>query len=342
MKPIRIGISGAGFGAVAHLPALQNHPGFEVVAIASPSSAAKVAQAANVGAAFESCEAMLAGCELDAVTVASPPFTHHHDTIAALRAGKHVLCEKPFALNVAQAMEMREALRQAGTVGGIAHEFRFVSQVAAIAELVRNGHLGAVRDVESTMLRTNLRAQERRPRSWWFERERGGGLAGAVLSHLVDQANWLCGAPPKRAAGALRTANPHRLDDRGTFTSTVDDGAAAVLEYPGEVLARLCVDGTTAVESYTLAVHGERRTAVASGLFMTQLSLYTIDGDVTEELTCKPSPYAAFESVNHNVPLLMELYDEFQKAVEGEPNALPSFDDGVATQEVLAAIGYGA
>lgn len=341
MKRYRIGIVGAGFGAYAHLPALRNHARFDVVAIASPSSAARVARESNVPNAFRSCAEMLDGCELDAVTVASPPFAHRDDVLAALHRGKHVLAEKPFALNLADARAMAEAARVAGVAAGVCHEFRFVPQAVALKELALHGHLGELRNIEVTLLRTSLRREERsRPRGWWFERERGGGVAGAVLSHLIDHADWLAGIPPARAMGFRRTANPARNDENGGFTSTVDDGAFAVVEYGGGLAARLAVDATTAVESYTCAVHGEKRTAVASGPNILELTLYTVDAQTTDELECKPSPYARFASINANVPPLMELYDEFAKALDGASNALPSFEESLRTQEVLAAIGY--
>ncbi|HEX4014459.1 MAG TPA: Gfo/Idh/MocA family oxidoreductase [Candidatus Cybelea sp.] len=342
MKPLRTGIVGAGFGAYAHLPALKHHPRFEVVAIASPAKAHDVARREQIPHSFRSCQEMLAGCELDVVTIASPPFTHAEDVLAALAANKHVLCEKPFAMSVADAQAMRDAAAAAGTACGISHEFRFVAQVAAIKELAANGHLGALRNIEVTMLRTTLREEQTRARSWWFERERGGGLAGALLSHLIDQANWIAGTPPLRSAGLSRTANPQRHDDAGSFISTVDDGAAALVEYGNAALARICADGTAAVDGFTLAVHGERRTAVASGPDLDNLALYTIDGETTDELDCKPSPYDQRSSINANVPLLMELYDQLLEQIEGKPNDLPSFDDGLATQRVLASAGYGS
>ncbi len=107
------------------------------------------------------------------------------------------------------------------------------------------------------------------------------------------------------------------------------------------MIARLCADATTAVESYVCAVHGETRTAVASGPNIIDLTLYTVDADSTDELTCAASPHATFASVNGNVPLLMELYDEFAKRIEGKPNVLPTFEEGLVTQETLAALGYG-
>ncbi|HEY5425591.1 MAG TPA: hypothetical protein VIJ77_03485, partial [Candidatus Tumulicola sp.] len=89
------------------------------------------------------------------------------------------------------------------------------------------------------------------------------------------------------------------------------------------------------------AVHGEDRTAVASGPTIVDLTLFAIDPDETNELECKPSPYAGFASINPNVPLLMELYDEFAKNIDGEPNDLPTFEEALVTQKVLASIGYG-
>jgi predicted dehydrogenase len=340
MKTYRIGIVGAGFGVTAHLPALTNHPRFDVVALASPKTAAEAARRNDVPYAFRSTAEMLAGCDLDAVTVASPPFAHRDDVLAALAARKHVMCEKPFALSVADAREMLDASTSASTAAGVVHEFRFVPQAQALKELIDNGHLAHLRNVEITLLRHTLRRHEHSPRSWRFEDERGGGLAGAVLSHLIDHANWLTNRGPSRAMGFRRTANPERVDDGGIFASSADDGAFVLLDYDDGLAGRLTVDGTTAVESYTCAVHGEKRTAVASGPGITDLTLYTVDAEQTDELQCAPSRYETFARINHNVPPLMELYDEFVKKIEGRPNALPTFDEAVVTQEVLAAIGY--
>jgi predicted dehydrogenase len=336
----RIGIVGAGFGVAAHLPALVNHRRFEVVAIASPRNAARVAEQEGIPHSFRSCAEMLAGCTLDAVVVVSPPFAHRDDVLAALAARKHVICEKPFTTRLTDALELVGAERAAGTACGVTHEFRFVPESIALKELIVNRHLDPLRNVEITLLRSSLRRHEQRPRSWWFERERGGGLSGAVLSHLIDLSNWLAGRAPSQSVGFLRRANPQRTDEHGAFESSVDDAGFALLDYGEGLVARLCADGATAIESYTCAVHGERRTAVASGPTILDVTLYAVDGDTTEELQCKPSPYAAFARLGPNVPPLMELYDEFVRKIEGEANALPTFEDALRTQETLAAIGY--
>ncbi|MDQ2681737.1 MAG: Gfo/Idh/MocA family oxidoreductase, partial [Candidatus Eremiobacteraeota bacterium] len=101
-KVYRVGIVGAGFGEKVHLPSFTAHPKFEVVAIASPSSAKRIAQERKI-AGFDSARAMIDGIDLDVVSIASPPFSHHNDVLAALNARKHVICEKPFALNIKQA-----------------------------------------------------------------------------------------------------------------------------------------------------------------------------------------------------------------------------------------------
>ena len=96
----KVGVVGSGFGGSVHVPAYKLHPKFEVVAIASPTRAAEIAKQRDIPHAFTSLEAMLASVELDVVSIASPPFAHHQQTIAALAFGKHILCEKPMARTI--------------------------------------------------------------------------------------------------------------------------------------------------------------------------------------------------------------------------------------------------
>lgn len=337
----KVGIIGAGFGVRAHLPAFTAHPDFEVVAIASPHNAQRLAQERKVPHAFSSCKALLEGCDLDVVSIAAPPFTHREDVLAALAAGKHVICEKPFALDVPQAQEMLQAARRAGTATAVMHEFRWVPQRLAIKELIENHHLSPLREIEITQLMGSLRADGTRARSWWFDRERGGGMAGALLSHLIDSANWLAGRPPLRSTGFLRTANPVRRDTQGEFTSTVDDGCWALLDYGDGLVARVSVDATTAVESFTMAAHAENRTAVASGTGFDDMRLFSVDAEETNELDVKPSAHAHFASIDRHVPFIMDLLDEFAKQIRTGASAVPTFAEAVETQKVLASIGYG-
>jgi predicted dehydrogenase len=336
-EALRVGIVGSSFGGAVHAPAFAAHPAFTVVALASPANAARVAAERKIPHAFASLAAMLDGCELDVVSIASPPFDHHPAVLAALARGKHVLCEKPMALNAAEAEEMVAAAKRAGTACGIAHEFRFVPARIALKELVENRHLGALRSIESTILVPMLRAQSQRPRSWWFARAKGGGPLGALGSHMIDAATWLAGRPPLATSGFTRTANPERTDAAGTFATEVEDGAFAYLDYGDGLVARITVDGTSVIPSTLLAVHGEDRTAIVSGEGIVDAHLFTLDAEEQDELDVVASPYAKYAAVHPNVPPFVAMLDEFAKAIAGEPNAMPSFADGLATQVVLDA-----
>ena len=173
-----------------------------------------------------------------------------------------------------------------------------------------------------------------------MEKSRGGGIAQAFGSHLIDSLNWLAGRPPRTSVGLGRTANPRRRDEQGEFTTDVADGIFALLEYGDGLIGRLTLDGATAQRSSTLAVHGEGRTAVASGENLLDASLFTVDEDETSELELKPSTYASYAAAHPNLPPFLALLDEWAKAIDGKPNALPTLQDGLEVQRVLKAVGY--
>ena len=323
-----------------HVPAFQAQGRFDVVAIASPNRAAEVAKARKIPHAFASFDEMLASTELDVLAVATPPFEHHGPVLAALRRGLHVLCEKPFALNVAQAEEMAAAARAAGTVCALAHEFRYLPSRMALRELITNGHVGELRALEVTWFSKMLRAENDRPNTWWFERRRGGGITGAILSHLVDTASWLAGRAPVRATGYERTAIPERRSGGENFTSDVADGSFATIDYGAGTIATVTADGTRAVESALLAVHGAERTAVASGTNIFDTTTFVVDAEETSELELVPQPHENLRAAHPNLPPFVTLLDAFASTIDGTPAELPTFEDGVHTQRVLAAIGY--
>jgi predicted dehydrogenase len=342
MSKLRVGIVGSGFGGAVHAPAYALHPRFEPVAIASPSSAERVARERKIPHAFASVEEMLAGVELDVVSVASPPFDHHRSVLAALAAGKHVLCEKPFALNVAQAEEMVSALERAGTVGALAFEFRYVPAVIAVKELIDNEHMGALREIEVARLASDLLERNTaRPRSWWFDRTKGGGVANAVMPHFFYLATFLAGRAPRATHGLLRTANPRRSDEEGPFENTAADGAFAFVDYGDGLIARASNDSTTVIDSTTITVHGERLSAIANGTFLHDLSLYTIAPDEQDELAVAESPYAKHAVVHGNLPFFLPLLDAFAAAIDLGTPGVPTFTDGLVAQRSLEAIGYG-
>ncbi len=342
MSKLRVGVVGSSFGGRVHVPSFRAQGTFEVLALASPHSAADVAAQLKIPNAFASTQAMLDGIDLDVVSVASPPFDHRPSVLAALARGKHVLCEKPFGLSVAECEEMLAASERAGTVCALAHEFRYIPARIAIRELIANGHLGPLRQLQIDAFHSFLRAGAEWPPGWMFERRQGGGLDGAQLSHLIDAANWLAGRAPVRSNGFTRTANPIRRFEGASFESDVADGAFATLDYGDGTVATLAADGTHALDSSLLAAHGELRTAVASGPNAVDVKLFLVDEDETAELDVKPAKHAKLASVRYQLPAFVALLDEFANAIAGKAADLPTFADGLVTQRVLASIGYGS
>ena len=343
MSKLRVGIVGSGFGGAVHAPAYALHPRFDVVAIASPNNAERVARDRKIPHAFETVEAMLAGAELDVVSVASPPFDHRRSVLSALAAGKHVLCEKPMALTAGEAEEMAAACERAGTVGALAFEFRYVPAVIAIRELIENRHLGALRELEVARLsRELLERNTARGPSWWFSRAKGGGVANSVMPHFFDLATHLAGRAPRATTGMMRTANPRRAGPDGIpFESTVADGVFAFVDFGDGLVARCSDDATTVVDSTTVAVHGETRSAVANGTFFGDLAVFAIDEEEQDELGIAPSPYAKHAVVHGNLPFFLPLLDAFAERIDLGTPGVPTFADGLQVQRQLEAVGYG-
>ncbi len=337
---IRVGIVGTGFGAQVHAPAYQAHDAFELVAIASPNRAQTVAKERGIPHAFPSLAAMLDGVELDAVSIASPPFMHRDDAVLAFSRGKHVLCEKPLARTVEEAEEIVAAARRAGTACGVAFEFRFDASRQALKELVVNHHLGPLREIEFTHLTTMLRRTSERKRGWWFEKARGGGIIQAFGSHMIDAVTWLAGRPPLSYSGFSRTANPQRRDPEGTFRSDVADGMFALLDYGDGLVGRLALDATNVVNSSTLAAYGEDRTAAASGEGAVWAKLFAVDAEETSELELAASRYDHLKSVFATVPHFALLLDQFEAAIHGKAATLPTLEEALLVQRVMKAVGY--
>ena len=155
-RDMKVGIIGASFAQAAYLPALRHVPGAEVVAIASArlSSAQAAATAFGVPHAYDDWRQMLAAHAFDLVCIATPTVQHAPQTLAAIAAGAHVLCEKPTAMNAAEAARMLAAAEAAGRVHMIDHELRFNPNRARIAALIADGTLGEMRHVVITNIGT--------------------------------------------------------------------------------------------------------------------------------------------------------------------------------------------
>jgi len=183
-------VVGTGFGARVHVPALQL-AGIEVAALVGRDPDKTARRAARVGAetACTDLRQALAIAGTEIVVIASPPDTHAPLALEAIRAGRHVLVEKPFTLDAAQARELETEAASAGLTALVGHEFRFAPERIAVSDALTRGAVGPPRLATFVWHLPLVAAPDARAPSWWFRRERGGGWLGASVSHFADAAN---------------------------------------------------------------------------------------------------------------------------------------------------------
>jgi predicted dehydrogenase len=165
----------------------------------------------------------------DAVYVATPVFLHAPQTILCLRAGKHVLCEKPMGMNYAEACSMEQAAGEAGRVLGIAYYRRLYPKVARAKELLESGAIGRPVFCEATS--HDWFNPVGGHRSWLADRKRaGGGPLYDIASHRIDLMNYLFGAPQK-ACGSLSTlVQPVPVEDNASVLIDYENGVRGFVD----------------------------------------------------------------------------------------------------------------
>jgi predicted dehydrogenase len=148
---------------------------------------------------FTDYEEVLKLDELDAISVCLPNAMHMPVTVAALEAGKHVLCEKPLAANANQAAKMVEAAEKSGKILAMSLNFRYQGKALTAKKLIEAGELGEIYYAKTAMLRNNAI-----PKGWFHVKERsGGGPLLDLASHMLDVTWWLMGRPePVSVSGA--------------------------------------------------------------------------------------------------------------------------------------------
>jgi len=234
-QDIRIGIIGAGFARSTQIPAFKACEGARIVAIASArrEHAEEVAREFGIEHVESDWRALVARADIDLVSIVTPVATHCEMTLAAIEHVKAVLCEKPMAMNAAEALRMTERARAAGVLALIDHELRFLPGRLQMRELVRRGDIGKVRHAKLTF-RSDSRADPERPWNWWSDVKQGGGALGAIGSHVIDSWRWLLSAEVAEVIGNLATHIRERKDDSGTTRGVTTDDEANLLVRFGE------------------------------------------------------------------------------------------------------------
>ena len=187
--------------------------GAKVVAIASRSHerGEAIAKEFGIDHVFDDWHELVAHADVDLVSVVTPPSTHMEITLAALEHRKAVLCEKPMALNAAEAARMTEKAKDAGVLALIDHELRFLNSRRVMRGMLESGAIGSVRHC-NYVFRSDYRGIADRPWDWWSDETMGGGALGAIGSHVVDSYRWMLSTEVTQVLGMLTTHIKQRPD----------------------------------------------------------------------------------------------------------------------------------
>jgi len=345
-------VVGTGFGCLTHVRCLRS-AGFDVVALVGRDAAKTKARAArfDVADACASLDEALALPGADAVTVATPPHTHATLVRAAVAAGRHVMCEKPFARDAVEARSLHDAARAAGVVAFVGNEFRFSPGQALATRAVREGTAGTPR-LASFLLHIPLMAStDDEVPGWWSDASQGGGWLGAQASHVVDHVTTMLG-PVEGVSAALP-----RIVDRAGWTA--EDGYSVrfrtVTGVDGVLQSTAADRGPFLVDNRVIGTQG---TITQMGDTVT---VHTASGaqalDVPSDLVVRPpdppppdllvTAYDRLHSTGLDVGPYTRLFERFRDAIDGADVAQmdpapATFADGVETMRVLDAIRASA
>ncbi len=319
---IRTGIIGASFARQAYLPALRAIEDVELVAIASArlSSAQAAADEFGIPKVYDDWQRMIGEHEFDLVCIATPTVYHAPMTLAALRAGAHVLCEKPMAMNQAESAEMLGTAESLNKLHIIGHELRFNPNRRKIKSLIESGAIGQVRHANIVNISASWGDPASHPAGHWLAREdMGGGRLGANGSHQLDLLRFWLG-DIGAVSGQLATLAAARLDKNNgaPWTASADDQFSFTAEMQSGAVCSVFVSSA--------ARHGAGN---QTRIFGSDGTIMLADGD--EKL------------------LVARTDEDYQDMSQRDPNAdLPGLGAGIwnvsfvaLMQELTAAIREG-
>jgi predicted dehydrogenase len=342
---IRVGVIGTGFGAQVHLPAFAVLPDFEIVALCGRNGrkVEAIADAYDIRNTFTNYRDLIACADVDAVAIATPPALHHPAAIAAITAGKHVLCEKPMARNANEAREMLRMAELSNVTAMLSHEFRFVPARARMKELLDEGYIGAVSLVQLSFLRPLLADVRGKAWQWLVDANAGGGMLGALGSHFVDSLRWWFGEISE-VAGASSVSAPTVRAGGNLLHADAEDTFAMLLRFASGTIGNIICS--------TTAWHGpgeEIRAFGADGVLTIALD-GTLWGARSGDSAPEPMPIPArllgsgipevdAAPAGHAlIPPFIRLARTWAQGIRTGTNPSPSFADGLRVQEALDAV----
>lgn len=294
------------------------------------------------------------------VDICTPGDSHHEIAIAALEAGKHVLCEKPLANSVEQARAMTEAARRAaehGVRSMVGFNYRRVPALALAQRLVAEGRIGTVRHVRAQYLQDFI-SDPSAPMMWRLDRQRAGsGALGDIGAHIVDLAQFVTGEHISGVAGLTETFVPERplADGSGGYGAvTVDDAAIFLARLRGGGLATFEATrfATGRKNAMRLEVNGSAGSLAFDFEAMNELYFHDHSEDPQTagfrriHVTEPTHPYLeawwpAGHGLGYEHTFIHEMRDVVAAIGTGTDPA-PSFADGLRVQRVLDAVERSA
>jgi predicted dehydrogenase len=349
-KPVRIGIIGA--GAVSdyhHVPAIRLDPRSTLAAVADTDKNLLEKRKSEWDVTLASTDPIQIAThpDVDAIIIATPNFTHKPIAIAAARAGKHIMCEKPLGLNKGEVREMYEAARDAGVVHMTAFTYRFAPSMRFLRSLLKSGQLGVPRHFRSQ------RFLDWPETSWgWrqYKDKAGAGDLYDMTIHRLDFALDLLG-PLDRVCGAVARFAPRTSSPDGTPCppSNVDDWSCLIGEFQSGATG--VWEGTTLAKGYGregfghewAEINGSECSAVyrlhePNCILLGKTGSDLAGVDVPDEFL---KPAGSPRDPRQGKPATVFRYDlmwEFVSAIVEGRQAVPSFYDGLNAQIIADAV----
>ena len=337
---IKVGVIGTGGISGVHLGGYSRNPNVEIYALCdiNEKNLAKRAEEYKVSRTFTDYREMLALKELDAVSVCTWNSAHAECAIAALRAGKHVLCEKPMALNTAQAQEMEKAAKENGKLLMIGFVRRFGNDCAVLKDFIDSGSFGEIYYAKAQYLR-----RKGCPGGWFGDKSRSGG--GPLIDlgvHVIDLCRYLMGGPqPVSVYGATFSKlgdRRHIKDARGYSSTVVSKDDIFDVEDMATALIRFDNGAVLSVEaSFSLNIEKDVGNIELFGTkagckLDPELTIFTDMNDYLANVKLSQSTALSFDGLFDN-----EI-NHFVECIEtGKPCRNPA-QDGVTLMKILDGI----
>lgn len=350
MAKLKAGVIGLGMGW-GHLQGYLNHPDVEVVAVADrrPERRERAEKecGSQIGKIYTEGIDLIKNEKLDILSVAVPNNQHKDLTIAGLEAGANILCEKPMAMNEAEAQEMLDTAKRCNRKLGIDFSYRFNPQSRAMKKVVESGALGEIYYARTAWFRRDgmpgLAASDFNTSSkaggamgsWFFDKQQSGG--GPLIDlgvHRLDLALWLMGYPePAYVMGSTYAKfGPERAKAKG-LEYTVEDLACAMIKFK---------NGATLELDASWASHVKEREDQYTRLIGTKAGLLhknVNEGYTYEVEFFKTEDGVGLDSKLHEpAPAMPSAFTLFADAVRDDTDFLVKPEEGVIVMRLLDAI----